>query len=170
MKSYKLISLLLLLLSSCQKYEVSVSQHLINRDYLASTHAATPDPRQACPPMGEMLSANWILPTCLLEEEPSLKLHVIYKNYTEEIFTYPIENKRGYVTYFLINDDFFEKKGILTYKAEIITEEGEIYREWKHQLWVNLITLEELEINSSAMDSSSSVVDHPIQGSVIETP
>ncbi len=169
MKSYKLISVFLFL-CACQKYEVSVSQHLVNRDYLASTHAGTPDPRQACPPMGQMLAASWVVPTDLLQQDPYLQLHVIYKNYTEEIFTYPIETKRGYITYFLTNDEFFEKKGILTYKAEIITENGEVYREWKHQLWVNLIKLDEVESSSSPQDSNSSVVDQPMQGSVMETP
>jgi hypothetical protein len=31
----------------------------------------------------------------------------------------------------------------LTYSAEIMTPDHHVYREWKHQLWANLITLDE---------------------------
>ncbi len=49
----------------------------------------------------------------------------------------------GWVTYQLLNEEYNAVDGILTYKAEIITEDGEVFCDWKHQLWVNLITLKE---------------------------
>jgi hypothetical protein len=39
----------------------------------------------------------------------------------------------------LLNEEYEKSGGILTYKAQILTQEGEVFREWRHQLWVNLI-------------------------------
>lgn len=52
----------------------------------------------------------------------------------------------GWVTYKLFNEEYDKTGGILTYKAEIVTEDGTVYREWKHQLWVNLIQIESDDI------------------------
>lgn len=68
---------------------------------------------------------------------------MIYKNHTEKTLVYPIENRLGYEVYSLLDKDYDETGGLLTYKADIITSDHQIYREWKHQLWVNLITLDE---------------------------
>lgn len=161
---------LCLVATGCKKYDISVSQHVINRNYLASTHINSPDPCQECPPEGEMLCVEWVVPRELLSKGPTLEIDVIYKNYQTAHFSYPIKERRGYATYYLLNKNFCEKRGFLTYKAELVTEEGEVYRKWVHQLWVNLITLEEIDSCSSASDNNSSVIDHPIQGSVMETP
>ncbi len=166
---YKSFFLLFLFLVGCKKYDLSVSQHLINREYLASTHVGTPDPCQECPPTGDMLSVEWVIPRELLGENPEVVLHILFKNYTEETLYFPIKERASYVTYYLLDDDYEEKEGIFAYKAEIVTEDGEIYREWKHQLWVNLITLEEME-EESTEQSNSCVSDQPMQESVMETP
>jgi hypothetical protein len=69
--------------------------------------------------------------------------HVIYRNHTEKTFVYPIESRLGYEVYSLLNHEYDETGGIMTYAAEITTPDNEVYREWKHQLWVNLITLDD---------------------------
>ena len=179
------ILLLLSLLSGCDKYYLSVCQQKVDSTYLASSHVGTPDPRQKNPPIGQMLIIDWKVPRKILEEKPSILLKVIYWDYSASTFTYPIEQQMGYKTYSLLNRDFEEKKGILTYKAEIITDGQTVYKEWVHQLWVQLIQLDSSEEppaeppkeepesreerSSSAESTSSSVDSQPMQGSVIET-
>ncbi len=158
----------LLLFFGCDKYYVSVKQLSVGPTYLASTHVGTPDPRQANPPEGQKLFIDWAIPEDVLEKSPRLVMYLLYKDHSQKELIYPIEHQRGYKVYSLLNNEFRETKGLLTYRAEIVTEGGEIYKDWKHQLWVNLITLE--DINSSASDTSSSVSDQSTQGSVIETP
>lgn len=135
------VILLTLVLSSCDRYYVSVMQQKINVNYLASTHVGTPDPRQLTPPFGQELIIDWQVPQDLLKKNPVCVLHVMYRDYTTEEFFYDIRYKIGYWKYALLNEEFERRKGILTYRAEIVTDGGEVYKEWKHQLWVNLIAL-----------------------------
>ena len=168
---YLLCLFLLLLLSGCEKYYVSVRNIPIDASYLASSAVGTPDPRQANPPFGQKLVIDWDIPPELLDENPRIVLNILYKNHTEKEVIYPISHKRGYEVFDLLNQQFFETQGFLCYRAELLIGEGRVYREWRHQLWVNLITLKELEERSSpAEESSASVSSQPKQGSVIETP
>lgn len=143
MSSVGLILLCSLFLWGCTRYGISISQQRVDVNYLASTHVKTPDPRQENPPCGQILSIGWCLPRPLMKQQPQLVLHLIFWDYTEEVIAYPLDKRRGYITYRLLNEEFEEKKGLLTYKAEIVTEDGDVYSEWKHQLWVNLIHVEE---------------------------
>jgi len=128
-------------LSGCQKYYLSLRQIPIDGEYLASSHVGSPDPRQANPPYGQKVAMMWAIPPHLLEQKPKLILHVVYKNHTEEELIYPIEERSGTEVFSLLNENYEAKGGLLTYKAAIRTEDGETYRKWKHQLWVDLITL-----------------------------
>jgi len=138
------ICMLLLLCASCSRHYLSIYAQKVDREYLASSKVGTPDPRQIDPPIGEMLTLYWHVPGTILAKSPHVKLHVIYWDYTEGTFTYPIDHRFGYVNYRLLGDEFYNKKGILTYRAEILTNDNTVYKEWKHQLWVNLITLKEI--------------------------
>lgn len=121
----------------------------------------TPDPRQADPPIGQQLIIDWSVPPELLEQHPKIVLHVIFRDHTEKFEFFTIDNKNGFDVYSLLRKEYAERKGLLTYRAEIVTDDGRVYRDWKHQLWVNLITLDR---------TSSSVEDQSKQGSVTETP
>ncbi|MGR3911889.1 MAG: hypothetical protein QRY71_01080 [Candidatus Rhabdochlamydia sp.] len=134
--------LMLGLMSSCQKYILSLQQIPITQKSLASYHIKSPDPRQENPPFGQQIVMQWSVPPDLLEKKPQIVFHVIYQDYTEECITYPLEYRRGTKLFSLLNEDYLAKQGILTYKATICLEDGTVYREWKHQLWVHLITLE----------------------------
>lgn len=139
----------------------------VDSTYLASTHVGTPDPRKANPPLGQKLIIDWTVPPELLTQDPKILLTLIYKNHTQEERTYAISARSGTEVYSLLNKEFEEREGLLTYRAEIVAG-GEVYKEWKHQLWVNLLTFEE-ETTASAASTSSSVVSQPMQGSVMET-
>lgn len=146
MKRKFIVSLVFCLwgLTGCEKYYLSLRQIPIDSDYLASSHVGSPDPSQANPPFGQKIMMRWVIPPRLLEKKPEIVFHVIYKNHTEEELCYPIDERSGLKVFSLLNEAYKSKRGILTYKAEIRTENGEIYRQWQHQLWVELITLERL--------------------------
>lgn len=131
----------LLLLTGCSKYYLSLRQVPVDPNYLASSHVGSPDPRMT--PHGQKIVLQWAVPPDLLEQEPQIVFHVIYRNHTEKTFVYPIESRMGYEVYSLVNHEYDETGGILTYSAEIMTPDHHVYREWKHQLWANLITLDE---------------------------
>ena len=137
-----LTCLFLLVLSSCSQYYLSLSQQWIDARYLASTHAHTPDPRQVHPPVGQMVVASWRIPKEVLDKEPEVVLELILWDYTKKTVRFPIDRRMNYATFKLLNEEYEKCGGILTYKGEIVTREGQVFREWKHQLWVDLITVE----------------------------
>lgn len=133
---------LLLLLCGCEKYYLSVKRELVNRDRLASTYVGSPDPRQKNPPKGQELTLEWRLPEEALQEKLVLVLDLIYRDYTRKSICHPIDRKRGIFTYSLLNQELKEKEGFLTYKAEIQNEKGEVIKQWKQQLWTELIIID----------------------------
>ncbi len=135
------ISLVSLLFSGCGHY-VEVKRQKINAGYLASTSVGSPDPRQENPPLGEMLIIDWQVPLHLITKNPKLKLYVIYWDNEESEYAWPLKRWKGYRTFSVLNEEFVHTGGLLTYRAEIVTEDGKVYREWKHQLWVNLIKMD----------------------------
>lgn len=173
MKYIPSLLLLFLLFSSCQKYGLAVRRQRVDNTYLASTHIGSPDPRQECPPNGQMVVVEWWVPRELLCENPKICLHLILWDYSQRTIVFPIDKRIGYETYFVIGEDFATTCGIITYKAEIVTDDGCVFRDWKHQLWVDLIQIEEEsneEEPSSIESNSSSVSSQLMQGSVIEMP
>ncbi len=134
-----------LVFSSCQKYYLVIYQEKVSRDSLASTYVGTPDPRQKNPPKGQELVIEWQIPRELLQESPAIYLQVVYRDYSEAQFTFPIAYKSGYRVYTLVGEDYLKTKGFLAYKAEIKTADGKVFRTWQHQLWVKVVRLEESE-------------------------
>ncbi|MES2121369.1 MAG: hypothetical protein V4492_01160 [Chlamydiota bacterium] len=134
---------LLTTLAGCSQYYLSIAQQWVDVRYLASTHAKTPDPRQDHPPIGQMLVLDWRVPTEILKKKPRVLLDLIFWDYTTKTVEIPIRKRLDYATFKVLNEDYEKTGGILTYKAKIVTQDGEVFREWKHQLWVNLITLDQ---------------------------
>jgi hypothetical protein len=134
---------LLFLFSGCEKYYLTVKKEYVDRDRLASTFVGSPDPRQNHPPTGQELTIEWRLAPEMVSEEPYLVLKILYQDYSEATFTYPIDRRRGIVTYALLDEAYREKEGLLTYKAEIFNNQGEVMKKWQQVLWTDLITLEE---------------------------
>jgi hypothetical protein len=132
-----------LLQVSCCHHHLSILQQTIDPNYLASVNVKTPDPRQKNPPFGQQLIIEWWVPKLTVVEGSELVLHVIYWDYSQETCRFPIKKRGGYHLFPLLREKFEEKKGFLTYMAEIVDKEGRVYAEWKHQLWVNLITFDE---------------------------
>lgn len=128
----------------CQQYYgvIAYQEHL-DPDYWASTHVGSPDPRRQDPLEGTLVIVEWWVPKALLQYEPMVRISMLFNNFTQRCVEYPICQRIGY-RQFPITGDYFEKTGgILTYKAEIITNDGEVYKSWHHQLYVELITVDE---------------------------
>lgn len=134
--------LLLLCLCGCEKYYLSVKHEYVDKSKLASTYVGSPDPRQKSPPKGQELILEWRLPMGTVDDKMTLVLDVLYKNYTQTTICYPVSRRRGVIIYSLLGEEYKEKEGLLTYKAEIRDEEGTILQEWKQQLWTELIVID----------------------------
>ena len=135
------VSLLLFFLPGCRQYYLSICQEWVDVRYLASTRVSSPDPRQEHPPVGQMLILDWRIPKEVLKKKPEVVLDLILWDYTTRQIRIPIKRRLDFATYRLMNEKYEKTGGILTYKASIVTQNGEVFREWKHQLWVNLITI-----------------------------
>ncbi|MCB1084531.1 MAG: hypothetical protein KDK60_00335 [Chlamydiia bacterium] len=127
----------------CEKYYLSVKRERVSRERLASTFVGSPDPRQENPPKGQELILEWWLPKSAFQEHPDLVLKVIYKNHMQETVTYPLKRRRGVETFSLLGDKYRETGGLLTYKAEIIGQNGAVIKEWKQLLWTDLIVIDD---------------------------
>ena len=130
-------------LSSCQKYYLSVKHEHINQGSLASTFVGSPDPRKEDPPYGQELTLQWRLPPDALNQELNLLLKIVYRDFTEEVHIHRVERRRGVLTFSLLGEKFLEKKGFLTYKAEIKKTDGTVLKEWEQKLWFELIHIED---------------------------
>lgn len=150
-----LFFLLLLVCGGCRPYYLTVMQEWVDVRYLASTHVGTPDPRQEHPPMGQKLILDWRIPKEILKKHPEVVLDLILWDYTTRQIRIPIKHGMDFKTYRLFNEEYEKTGGILTYKAEIVTEDGEVFREWKHQLWVNLITVSDVQRTPAETEESA---------------
>ena len=147
MKTYRILILFLpfCFLLSCQQYYLSVCQEWVDTSYLASTNVSTPDPRQAHPPLGQQLILDWRVPSEIFQRKPEVVIDLILWDYTTRRVQIPIHHRMDFATYKLLNEEYEKSGGILTYKAQIVTQDGVVFREWRHQLWVNLITVRDLQ-------------------------
>ena len=148
-------SIYLTLFTGCYKDHLYVQQEWVDRNFLASSHVNTPDPRQECPPMGQRLLIAWRFPRNLVDRHLKMIFTVRLWDNEEEVFTHPIEKSRGYAAF-----NFFDER-ILTYRIQVVDSENEIVEIWEHHFWTKLI-----DINRSRVSVSS----QPMQGSVIDTP
>jgi hypothetical protein len=135
--------LAILFFSSCSTYGLSVINKPATKGDLASTHVESPDPEQEKPREGEQLIISWSLPSSLIQEGACLRLQLLFNNHTQEEIQRPITRAIDYWVYELLNEAWLEKEGILSYRVEVLTKEGVVYKEWTHQLWVRWIPLDE---------------------------
>ncbi len=131
-------------MTGCEKYYLSLKREVVDQNSLASTFVGSPDPRQKHPPHGQELVLEWRLPPQALGEPLTLNLHVLYGDMTEGVFHYPVNRQRGIETYRLLDPLFGERKGFISYRAEIANQDGEVIKEWQQKLWTKLITVDEL--------------------------
>ncbi len=132
-----------------------MQQEWVDRNFLASTHVGTPDPRQECPPLGQRLLVAWRFPANIVGSGLNLVLTVRFWDNVEEKIVRPIASSHGYEAF-----NFFDDQ-ILTYKIVVVNQAGDIVEIWEHHFWTKLIDIDR---------SNVSVSSQPKQGSVMETP
>lgn len=130
------------LLCSCDAQRLIVDTEYVSARSLASTHVNTPDPKRCCPTTGQRLIVMWHFPSEYLDIDDShIELTVRFGNNEEDLIDIPLEVAQGMFTYAALDDDYWQRDGIRTYRARFIAE-GCIVEEWQHQLWAELICLE----------------------------
>lgn len=135
-------TLILEMVTSCSAPPISVQTEYITVDHLASTYVGTPDPRQVCPPAGQRLIIGYSLPKDYLRYSTlSLYIKLRYRNREEQELNIPIFKCRGNYIIDILNEQYCETGGILTYIIEVRGDD-KVLNTWRHQLWVDLITLD----------------------------
>lgn len=136
-KQIGLLSLALLFIFICQSCtnRLSVRTEYLNRENLASYAIKTPDPTLTCPSIGQQLIISWSLPKQYLSyEDLHVNLIVRWHTYEEKQLKIPITSARSYYIYSLVDNQYYQSKGITTYRVEIIGN-GEVLETWIHPLW-----------------------------------
>jgi hypothetical protein len=136
--------LLLPLMTACYSDPTVLSVHTdyLSHETLASYHVNTPDPRLSNPSIGQRLIISWSFPKEYLNlENLRLKVTMRFRTREEVVETVQIHKKSGTYVYNLLNDDYINTRGILTYKVDLIGGDC-ILEEWRHQIWTDLIVLE----------------------------
>lgn len=137
-----LAAALLLFTTSCKQSILRMQVDNLSRESLASYHIGTPDPRLLYPPLGQRIIVSWYLPQeAFCTQKVSIKISLIYGNHTQETLWYTPKHASGLYVRALLNDEYFKKCGIITYKADLYFSE-QLVKCWKHHLWTELITFE----------------------------
>lgn len=124
------------LFTGCHHSSLSCRTEYLYPDHLASEKTLTPDPCRLCF-YGQQVILHWNLPHCCPPDE--LVLHVRYGTREQGTFRWSLHaNARGYRIYRLVNDDYWSKEGIVSYKAELFCGE-ELIDAWTHHLWTDVI-------------------------------
>lgn len=147
MNPYLRIFAIVLLLgtSSCTHPTLNVFSTYVTRESLASYYVGTPDPLLNAPNVGQKLYIRWHLPSSYLALQPlQLKLHMRFHNRKFDILVIPITRLCGIYVYELLNKEFFDTEGLMSYKVEVIAND-QVLEEWRHIMWVEPITFEEEE-------------------------
>jgi hypothetical protein len=127
-------------LAGCNINGLSVHTDYLSRQNLASYHVNTPDPRLSDPPIGQRLIITWAFPKHYLSlPDLHLELTLRFRTREQAIQDIPLSKASGTFVYALLNEEYFDKQGILTYKVRLIGN-GQVLDEWKHQMWTELIT------------------------------
>ncbi|MBM3201418.1 MAG: hypothetical protein FJZ56_03300 [Chlamydiae bacterium] len=120
---------------------VLVKDEAVTKQRLASSFVKSPDPERTSFKPGQRLIVEWLLPYQQLKADKlTLCLHVMYGNLEEEVVEYPVNTIAGFVSHLVLDPQFTEKKGVISYKAEIIDSEKNIIESFKQKLWVEPVT------------------------------
>jgi hypothetical protein len=111
----------------------------VNRENLASYFVGSPDPSLNCPSVGQKIYISWRLcPDDFALQPLQLKLSLRFHNRTHATKEIPVNCLSGNYVYSLLNEEFFDREGLLTYKVEL-TGNGQLISEWRHRMWVDPI-------------------------------
>lgn len=110
------------------------------------------------PPRGKKLYISWNMNRECNLEECRLRISMIFRNRDVKTVEIAIPRKRGTIVYSLLDQEYYETRGLLTYKVEMLTKKEEILALWTHQMWVNIV-----QLRDSGIDVKAQVIEHFIQ-------
>lgn len=141
--STRIFCLCLLLSIGCARGRVlDIRNQFLDRDYLASTHVGTPDPR-SCGYCGQQLIIRWNLPKNIrCCPNLNLFLKVRLRNVGIREVEIPICRRKGTYLFRLMGSEYYETGGIVTYQVEIRSGDS-VLKTWSHQVWTELIELDD---------------------------
>lgn len=132
-----------LLLVACSSSKVVVNRYPIVPEDLPSYYVESPDPEQKNPVIGQLLNCNYKIKNPDKNKMPYfLILKVIYKNLDEETKSIAIFRDEGVFDFPVVGEKYEATGGVLTYKADLTTFDGEEVANFKHRLWFDLISFE----------------------------
>lgn len=135
---FYVLVVLLLSLTGCRP-PLSVYTESVDRHSLASSVALTPDPKLNNPSIGQKIVIQWSLPQDLIPA--TLFATIYYKNGQESIISKPVRSYYDTATIYHIDQEFYQKGVISTYKVEIFKEDRCIAT-FYHHLWTQKIELD----------------------------
>lgn len=125
----------------CTPPKLTVFSTYVTRENLASFFVNTPDPALNCPPTGQKLFISWRLTNDDFLNAPlEVRMHLRYHNRTHFEQSFPVTTLCGTYVYSLLNQEFFEKEGLMSYKIELFGN-NKLISQWRHIIWVDPITI-----------------------------
>ncbi len=139
-------------MTACAPQKLSVFTTYVTRENLASYYVGTPDPKLNHPDVGQKLFVTWRLPPQYLEKQPlMLRLYLRYHNRTYKTFEVEITQLSGCYIYSLLNTEFFDTEGLLSYKIQILNNDV-VLDEWRHKIWADPIIFNSNDDSDSSED------------------
>lgn len=138
MRHFLLIALLIL--AGCTQNRLTVFTEYLSIETLPSYVIGTPDPRLYNPDVGEKLHINWHIPSQECSRDLRLSLSLHFGNRTEEKLWVDLSAPSGIYIYTLINEAYWEKEGIFTYKVELYSGDT-LIDTWQHLLYTERIKI-----------------------------
>lgn len=127
-------------LCGCSSGLLTVYTDYLSHENLASYQVGTPDPRLDNPPIGQRLLISWSIPKCEFADA-HIDYKIRFRNRKEISSTIPVISCSGTYIYSLLNEEYFETEGILTYKVDLYIGD-QLIEEWRHQLWVEMLVFD----------------------------
>lgn len=132
-----------ILFAACSSAKVVVDRYAVTPSELPSVYVESPDPRLKKPSYGQVLAVRYRIKNPVSQKMPYLLLlKIIYKNLEEETKSYTVFNEEGTFEFPVIDEAFEGTGGVLTYRAELMTFDGDLIAEFKHKLWFELISFD----------------------------
>ncbi len=121
---------------------ITVLAEVIDRQSPASAHVNAPDPLHEENLHGQRLTLNWCLDKKYSGSRMYGILKVRFKEPKQDVIRFDISAVRGSYRYEVTNQEYFSKKGILSYQCEIFSEDRPV-ASFQHKMWAELITFDE---------------------------
>jgi hypothetical protein len=118
---------------------LSVRTENIDRAYLASSIILTPDPQLNNPPIGQKLVVDWKILNQLVPA--TLFVTIRFANGEEILYEKEVCSYFDTAIISHLNEDFFTRGWIVTYKAEIFRDSACI-ASFYHHMWTEKIVLD----------------------------